>query len=76
MKYRIIDLDQRDAHEEMKQYTFEQVKDYFKPGDELAHDFPELLQKWEAIEDLFDLNDFLAFEAGGMEVHYSIECIE
>ncbi len=74
MKYRIIDLYQRNVPEE--EYTFEQVKDYFKPDDELAHDFPELLQKWEAIEDLFDLNDFLAFEADGMEVHYSVECIE
>lgn len=74
MKYRIIDLYQRNVPEE--EYTFEQVKDYFKPDDELAHNFPELLQKWEAIEDLFDLNDFLAFEADGMEVHYSVECIE
>lgn len=76
MKYRIIDKYERNVHEELKEYTFEQLKDFFKPGEDAANDFPELLEKWESIEDLFDLNEFLAFEADGMEVHYSIECIE
>lgn len=74
MKYRIIDKYERNV--ELKEYTFEQLKDFFKPGEDAANDFPELLEKWESIEDLFDLNEFLAFEADGMEVHYSIECIE
>lgn len=76
MKYRIIDLDQRNVHEELKEYTFEQLKDFFKPGEDAANDFPELLERWNAVEDLMDLNEFLAFEADGMEAHYSIECIE
>lgn len=76
MKYRIIDLDQRDAHEELRQYTFEQLKDFFKPGEEVVNDFPELLERWNAVEDLIDLNEFLTFEADGMEIRYRIECVE
>lgn len=76
MKCHIIDLDQRNVREELKEYTFEQAKDFFKPSDESAADSPELLEKWESIEDLFDLNEFLAFEADGMEVRYRIECVD
>lgn len=76
MKYRIIDKYERNVREELKEYTFEQAKDFFKPSDESAADSPELLEKWESVEDLFDLNEFLAFEAGGMEVRYRIECVD
>lgn len=76
MKYRIIDKYERNVHEELKEYTFEQAKDFFKPSDESAADSPELLEKWESVEDLFDLNEFLAFEADGMEVRYRIECVD
>lgn len=76
MKYRIIDKYERNVREELKEYTFEQAKDFFKPSDESAADSPELLEKWESVEDLFDLNEFLAFEADGMEVRYRIECVD
>ena len=49
MKCHIIDLDQRNVREELKEYTFEQAKDFFKPSDESAADSPELLEKWESI---------------------------
>lgn len=76
MKYRIIDKYERNVHEELKEYTFEQLKDFFKPGEEVVNDFPELLERWNAVEDLIDLNEFLAFEADGMEIRYRIECVE
>lgn len=68
-KYHIIDTSSRDVHSELKEYTFEELKNYFKPNEEFA----EHLEKWEEIEDLFDLEEYLRFEADGMRVNYIIE---
>ncbi len=72
MKYYIIDKYERNARGELKKYTFEEVKNFFKPSEEGSDDYPNLLEKWNDVQDLFDLRDFLEFEADGMEVHYEI----
>lgn len=44
------------------------MKDFFEPNEE----FEDLHKEWEEIEDLFDLNEFIEYEADGMEVEYTI----
>lgn len=69
MKYHIIEKHNRNAREELKSYSFEELKDFFEPNEE----FEESHSEWEEIEDLFDLREFLEHEADGMEVEYTIE---
>ena len=66
--YHIIDSRNRDAQSELKHYTFEQLKDYFKP-DEGEDDFEE----WKGIEDLYDLEEYLKNQAEGTEQPYEFE---
>lgn len=55
-------------------YTFEELKNYFKPqNDDGFDDFEVWLEKWENIEDAYDLMAFLEAEADGMAVNYSFE---
>lgn len=76
MKYNIIDMEERNAREEMKEYTFEELKKFFEPSEELKSDAPELAERWENIKDLSDLEEYLRFEADGMQVHYKIVPVE
>lgn len=69
VKYHIIEKHNRNAREELKSYSFDELKDFFEPNEE----FEESHSKWEEIEDLFDLREFLEHEADGMEVEYTIE---
>ncbi len=69
--YHIIDTEARNARAELKNYTFEELKNYFKPpaDEELAED----MEKWEKIKDLIDLEEYLRWEAQGMHVRFIIE---
>lgn len=69
VKYHIIEKHNRNAREELKSYSFDELKDFFEPNKE----FEESHSEWEEIEDLFDLREFLEHEADGMEVEYTIE---
>lgn len=61
MKYNIIDKYERNAYNELKEYTFEEVKVYFEPPTELT----ELHEAWAAVSDVEELREHL-------EVHYEI----
>lgn len=76
--YHIIDRRQRDANTELIHYTFNELKDYFKPDinnyEEDKDIFNEMLASWEKIEDLLDLEDYLQKEYGiGEAVPYTFE---
>lgn len=71
-KYHIIEEDSRNAHEELKAYTFEELKKFFAPSEELKADDPELAEKWSDVKDVNDLREYLKFEADGMRVEYTI----
>lgn len=71
MTYSIIDLTERNAAAEAHRYTWEQVLDFFRPGDD-----PELEEdrrRFDDVKDLSDLREFLEWQADGMRVHYQIE---
>lgn len=72
-KYHIIEKDNRNAHEELKSYTFEELKKFFEPSEELKADDLELAEKWDEVKDVEDLREYLKFEADGMRVEYIIE---
>lgn len=72
MKYNIIDLNERNARTELKKYTFDEVLKFFEPSEELKADAPELAEKWDEINNVEDLKEFLNAEAGGMEQPYKI----
>ena len=76
--YHIIDKRQRDVNTELIHYTFNELKDYFKPDisnyEEEEDIFNEMLANWEKIEDLLDLEDYLQKECGiGETVPYTFE---
>lgn len=71
-KYHIIDLSERNARSELKEYTFEELKDFFEPDKE---ELPEDWAEWVKVQDLFDLERFLEKEADGMSVHYKFEVV-
>ena len=69
MKFHMIDKRERDVYSELKEYTLEELKNYFKPDEELWDD----IEKWEDINDIDDLTEYLKWEAEGMEVPYIFE---
>lgn len=69
MEYYMIDKRERNAHSELKKYTLEELKNYFKPAEELQ----DYIEKWENISDIYDLTEYLEWEAEGMEVPYIFE---
>lgn len=69
-RYRMIDKRDRDTHEELKEYTLQELKEYFEPNKE---DFPELHKLWEQVKNLYDLKEYLKAEADGMKVPYEFE---
>lgn len=77
MKYNIIEKGVNDVYEELREYSFEQVKDSFEPNLEEAdeedkEEIKKLHDKWEEIKDLYDLKEYLKEEYGGDEVPYII----
>lgn len=69
-KYHLIDLRERSATEELKKYTFGELKAYFEPDKD---DLPEYHEKWSEIKDADGLRDYLEWETDGMRVDYKIE---
>lgn len=67
MKYRIIDADNRAAYSKPK--TFAEVKAWFEPNAELTEEH----SKWEEVEDIDDMREYLVWEAQGMRPNYRIE---
>lgn len=67
--YHILDKYESNVNSELEHYTFEELKNFFKPQD----DFSELLEEWEKITDLEELESYLKLEADGMEVDYIIQ---
>ena len=72
MKYRMIE---KRGDVNTKLYTVEELKNYFSPldtdGTQLVSD--DLLEDWKNIQNINDLEDYLAAEADGMEVAYAFE---
>lgn len=66
--YHIIEKGYRDARSELIHYTFEEVKNRFEPDKE---DFPEEWEIWNEATDISGLEDFLRYEAAGMEQRFS-----
>lgn len=70
LKYRMIDKRESNVHEELREYTFEEIKAYFEPSKE---DFAESWERWNKVADLCDLTEYLDMEADGMVNPYVFE---
>ena len=70
MKYYL--LEKNENHHSYRQYTFEELKDYFKDEDD-----KEIMDAWKKIQDIDDLSFFLEDyinNYGGIHYHdYYIE---
>ena len=66
----MINKRERNAFEELKEYTFEELKAYFEPSKE---ELPEYWGKWNEVADINDLENYLEWEADGMTVDYIFE---
>ena len=70
-KYHIIDKNERSTRGELKPYTLEGLKAYFRCDEK---DFPEeLAEELENVQDIADLEEYLKHESNGDEVPYSFE---
>lgn len=69
-RYHLIDKRERDAHSELVEYSLDDLKNYFEPE---KTEFPELWEAWTEVEDIDDLESYLAKEYDGIEVPYSFE---
>ena len=63
---------ERNVKEELELHTFEQLKESFKPEEELT----EELEKFQKAADIDDLRDFLKEQAAGMAQPYEFEEVE
>ncbi len=70
-KYNMVDKRCRDSREELKEYTLEELKEYFKPDDPDYSEYEEELEKWKKIRDIDDLVSFLEWQANGMAQPYT-----
>ena len=59
MKYTVID--NYDKADKLEFENFDDMLDYFEPSKE---EFPESFEKWEQVQDIFDLRGFLYEEEG------------
>lgn len=72
MRYNMIDKRDRNAREELKEYTFQELKGYFKPEyDPDYSGYSDILNRWEQVRDIEDLLEYLNEEADGMDQPYS-----
>ena len=71
-KYIMIDENNRNAWEKLKEWTLEELKEFF------TTDTPEYsnVEKMKDVKDIDDLKELLAEEYNGMEVPYKFEKIE
>ena len=74
--YRMIDTRERNSKEELRLYTIEQLKELFRPSEELAEENPEQAAEFENIEDYVDLDEYLTKQSAGMAQPYKFEVVE
>ena len=67
MKYRIVDVDNRESSSKLMR--FDEVKTWFEPNVELDEEH----SKWTEVEDIDDMKEYLIWEAQGMRPNYRIE---
>lgn len=61
------------GEQSLKEYTFEELKAYFEPNkDEL----PKYWEKWNDVQCILDLENYLRWEYDGMAVPYSFESVK
>lgn len=74
--YHIINKSDRDSHSELKHYTFEQLKAQFEPDASIKEDEPEARESWNAITDIWDLEEWLKEQAAGMAqpIEFAEDC--
>ena len=68
----MIDENNRNAWEEMKEYTLEELKEFFKTDDKEYSN----VEKMKSVKDIEDLEELLAEEYDGMEIPYKFEKVE
>ena len=66
MKFYMIDTRVRNLYDQMKEYTIEELKEYFTINDGEISNVDRIAE----IKDIYDLVDFLEEEAEGMEIPY------
>lgn len=71
MKYRVFDIDNKAEY--TKEMSFDELKDYFEPDVEIFGE--EMHDKWEEVNDVDDLREYLEYKADGMRVEDRIEVI-
>lgn len=74
--YRVTDTRERNSKEELRLYTIEQLKELFRPSEELAEENPEQAAEFENIEDYVDLDEYLTKQSAGMAQPYKFEVVE
>ena len=72
----MIDTRERNSKEELRLYTIEQLKELFRPSEELAEENPEQAAEFENIEDYVDLDEYLTKQSAGMAQPYKFEVVE
>ena len=65
MKYNLIDKRDHDIYNELKKYSFEELKKYFEPEKNNSD-----WAKWKDVEDIWDLEDFLRDQFDGYSNPY------
>lgn len=71
MKYRVFDIDNKAEY--TKEMSFDELKDFFEPDIEIFGE--EMHDKWEEVNDVDDLREYLEYKADGMRVEDRIEVI-
>lgn len=71
MKYRVFDIDNKAEY--TKEMSFDELKDYFEPDVEIFGE--EMHDKWEEVNDVDDLREYLEYKADGMRFEDGIEVI-
>ena len=72
----MIDTRERNSKEELRLYTIEQLKELFRPSEELAEENPEQAAEFENIEDYVDLDEYLTKQSAGVAQPYKFEVVE
>lgn len=68
----MIDENNRNAWEKMKEYTLEELKEFFTTDNKEYSN----VEKMKSVKDIDDLEELLAEEYDGMRVPYRFEVIE
>lgn len=71
-KYIMIDDNNRNAWEKLKEYTLEELKEFFTTDNKEYSN----VERMKSVKDIDDLKELLAEEYNGMRVPYKFEKIE